>query len=70
MDRRDAGKKAERPERTGRVGGGTAEGTGAGARQADTAPGEKAGDGAPGLMEEVLRLVSLLQQHRRLACTS
>jgi len=55
MDRRDAGKKAERPERAGRVGGGTAEGTGAGARQAVPASGEKAGDGASGWMEEVLR---------------
>jgi len=55
MDRRDAGKKAEKLERTGRVGGGTAEGTGAGARQAAGAFGENAGDGASGLMEEVLR---------------
>jgi RNA-directed DNA polymerase len=55
MDRRDADQKAEKPERTGRVGGGTAEGTGAGARQAVGASGEKAGDGASGLMEEVLR---------------
>jgi hypothetical protein len=79
MDRTDAGKKAERLERAGKVGGGTAEDTGA-ARQAVPASGEKTGEGAPGLrMEEVLRrenvltqmgLVSLLDQHRRLKCNS
>jgi hypothetical protein len=53
MDRRDAGKKAEKPERAGRLGGGTAEGTGF-ERQAVPASGEKAGEGAPVTMEEVL----------------
>jgi RNA-directed DNA polymerase len=65
MDRRDAGKKAERLERAGRVGGGTAEGTGAGARQTVPAPGEKAGDGAPELMEEVLRRGNLKAAYER-----
>jgi len=65
MDRGDAGKKAERPERAGRVGGGTAEGTGAGARQAAGASGEKAGDGASGLMEEVLRRENLTAAYER-----
>jgi len=65
MDRRDAGKKAERPERAGKVGGGTAEGTGAGVCQAVPASGEKAGDGAPGLMEEVLRDENLKAAYER-----
>jgi len=82
MDGRDAGKKAEKLERAGRAGGGTAERTGA-ARQASVAPGEQAGDEALGLMEEVLRrenlkaallsrmgLVSLVQEKKRLASTS
>ena len=65
MDRGDADKKAERPERAGRVGGGTAEGTGAGARQAAGASGEKAGDGASGWMEEVLRRENLKAAYER-----
>jgi len=65
MDRRDAGKKAEKPERAGRVGGGTAEGTGAGARQTVPASGEKAGDGASELMEEVLRSENLKAAYKR-----
>jgi RNA-directed DNA polymerase len=64
MDRRDAGKKAERPEQAGKVGGGTAEDTGA-ARQAVAASGEKAGEGAPELMEEVLRDENLKEAYRR-----
>jgi len=64
MDRRDAGKKAERLERAGRIGGGTAEGTGT-ARQAIPASGEKAGEGALGLMEEVLRRENLKEAYRR-----
>ena len=64
MDRRDAGKKAERPERAGKVGGGTAEDTGA-ARHTVAAPGEKAGEGAPELMEEVLRGENLKGAYRR-----
>ena len=59
MDERDAGKKAEKPERAGRVGGGTAEGTDA-ARQAFRASGEQAGDETVGLMEEVLRRENLM----------
>ncbi len=82
MDERDAGERAERPERAGRVGGGTAESSGT-ARQTFRAPGEQAGDEALGLMEEVLRrenlkaallsrmgLVSLVQEKQRLASTS
>lgn len=64
MDRRDAGKKAERPEWAGKVGGGTAEDTGA-ARQTVAASGEKAGEGAPELMEEVLRRENLKEAYRR-----
>lgn len=64
MDRRDAGKKAERLERAGRIGGGTAEDTGA-VRQAVPASGEKAGEGAPGLMEEVLRRENLMAAYKR-----
>ena len=63
MNERDADKKAERPERAGRVGGRTAESTGA-ARQAFVAPGEKAGDEALGLMEEVLRRENLMAAYR------
>ena len=58
MDETDAGQKAEKLERAGRAGGGTAERTGA-ARQAFGAPGEQAGDEALGLMEEVLRRENL-----------
>ena len=65
MNRRDAGKKAERLERAGRVGGGTAESTGAGARQTVPGPGENAGDGASGLMEEVLRDENLTAAYER-----
>jgi RNA-directed DNA polymerase len=64
MDHRDAGKKAERPERAGRIGGGTAEGTGA-TRQVVPASGEKTEEGAPGLMEEVLRRENLKGAYRR-----
>ena len=65
MDRGGAGKKAEKPERAGRKGGGTAESTGAGARQTTGASGENAGDGAPGLMEEVLRPGNLKAAYER-----
>ncbi len=58
MNERDAGERAERPERAGRVGGGTAESSGT-ARQTSGAPGEQAGDEALGLMEEVLRRENL-----------
>jgi len=64
MDERDAEKRAERPERAGRVGGGTAEGTGA-ARQAFRASGEQAGDETVELMEEVLRHENLMAAYRR-----
>jgi RNA-directed DNA polymerase len=64
MDRRDAGKKAERPERAGKVGGGTAEDTGT-ARQAAAASGDNAGDEAPGRMEEVLRRENLKAANKR-----
>jgi len=52
------------PEQTERVGGGTAESNGW-ARQAVTAPGEKAGDGASELMEEVLRDENLRAAYKR-----
>ncbi len=64
MDRTDADKKAEKLERPGTVGGGTAENTGA-ERQAAGAPGEKAGEGAPAMMEEVLRRENLKAAYKR-----
>ena len=64
MDRRDADKKAEKLERPGTVGGGTAENTGV-ERQAAGAPGEKAGEGAPATMEEVLRRENLMAAYKR-----
>ena len=64
MERTDAGKKAEKLERAGKVGGGTAEGTGA-ARQAFRASGEQAGDETVELMEEVLRRENLKAAYRR-----
>ena len=59
-----AGKKAEKPERARRAGGGTAEGTGI-VRQADTARDGDTGDGAPMLMEEVCARANLLAAYRR-----
>lgn len=64
MNETDADERAERPEQAGRVGGGTAESTGA-ARQAFVASGEEAGDEALGLMEEVLRRENLMAAYRR-----
>jgi group II intron reverse transcriptase/maturase len=64
MERTDAGKKAERLEQTGKVGGGTAEDTGT-ARQAATAPGDHAGEEASGFMEEVLRRENVMAAYRR-----
>lgn len=64
MGERDAGKKAEKPERPRRAGGGTAQGTGI-ARQASTAHQDQAGDGAQLLMERVLRRENILAAHRR-----
>ena len=53
------------PRNTNRIGGvGTAEGTSA-ARQAVPASGEKAGDGASRLMEEVLRQENLKAAYKR-----
>jgi RNA-directed DNA polymerase len=60
----DAGKRAERPERPRRVGGGTAESTGD-ERQAGTARGGKAGDETSLLMEEVLRRENVLRAYDR-----
>ena len=64
MSEGGAGKKAEMPERTRRVGGGTSEGMGI-ARQADTAREEYAGDGAPMLMDKVCARENLLAAYRR-----
>ena len=60
----DVERRAERPERTRKVGGGTAGGTGTD-RQARAAGREEAGDGAPKLMEEVLRRENLVKAHAR-----
>ena len=57
--------KAEMPERARKVGGGTAEDTGILPRQADTARRESTGDGAPLLMEEVLRRENLKAAYKR-----
>lgn len=64
MSEGGADKKAEKPERVRRVGGGTAEGMGI-ARQADTAREEYAGDGVPMLMEKVCARENLLAAYRR-----
>jgi len=64
MDREGADKKAERPETSGRAGGGTAEGTGR-SRQPVPASEDEAGEGAPVLMEEVVRPENLRAAHRR-----
>ena len=64
MPERDADKMAERPERTRRAGGGTAEGTGR-AHQTGTAREGNAGDGAPMLMEEVCARENLVTAYRR-----
>ncbi|NOY45126.1 MAG: group II intron reverse transcriptase/maturase [Deltaproteobacteria bacterium] len=59
-----ADRRAGRPERARRAGGGTAEGTG-GERQAAAAPEARAGDEASGLMEEVLRRENLMRAYQR-----
>ena len=64
MPEGDADKMAERPERTRRAGGGTAEGKG-GERQAPAAGREKAGEESTRLMEEVLCGENLKAAHRR-----
>lgn len=64
MSEGGAGKKAGKPERARRVGGGTAEGTGS-VRQTDTAREGDAGEGAPMLMEEVCARQNLMAAHRR-----
>lgn len=64
MSEEDAVEKAEKPERSRRVGGGTAEGT-ATARQALTARGEEAKTEASVLIEEVLRGENVLQAYKR-----
>jgi len=60
----DADQQAEKPKRARKVGGGTAEDTGD-ARQADTARGDDAGDGAPLLMEEVVRRENVVAAYKR-----
>jgi RNA-directed DNA polymerase len=64
MSERDVDKKAEMPERSRKVGGGTAEDT-ATVRQSLTARGDKAEDEAPLLIEEVLRRENVLQAYKR-----
>ena len=64
MSEEDAVQKAEKPERSRKVGGGTAEGTTT-ARQALTARGEEAKAEAPSLMEEVLRRENVLKAYQR-----
>jgi len=64
MSEKDVDQKAEMPERSRKVGGGTAEGT-TPARQALTARGDKAKDEVPLLIEEVLRRENVLQAYKR-----
>jgi RNA-directed DNA polymerase len=64
MGEEDADQKAERPERSRKVGGGTAEGTTL-ARQTPTACGEKAEAEARLLMEEVLRRENVMAAYKR-----
>lgn len=63
-DERGAGKRAGRPERPWQVGGGTAEGPGS-ERQASAARNAETGDGAPGLIEEVLCRENVMAAYRR-----
>jgi hypothetical protein len=71
----DVASRAEKPERSQKASGGTAHGLGTD-RQERTACEGNAGDGTLMLMEEELRrenllgLVSLLDEHRRLACAT
>ena len=64
MREADADKRAEKPERPRKVGGGTAEGTGV-ERQTRTARGEHAGDKPSMLMEEVLRRENVMAAYAR-----
>ena len=64
MSERDVDKKAEKLERSRKVGGGTAEGT-TPARQALTARGDKAKAEAPLLIKEVLRRENVLKAYKR-----
>ena len=76
-----AGKRAEMPERAGKVGDGIAEDSGH-ARRARTARDGQAGAEAPMLIDQVvsrenliralrgLGLISLMEEYRRLACSS
>lgn len=65
MDEGAADKRAEMPEHTREVGGGTADGTGGGARQASTAQVASVGAGALALLEEVLRRENLAKAYAR-----
>ena len=64
MPERGAEKRAERPERTRKAGGGTAEGPGS-ERQAGTACNGQAGERVPMLMEEVCARENLMAAYRR-----
>lgn len=64
MSERGAEEKAEKLERPRKVGGGTAEDTGA-ARHADTVRRESVGDEASLLLEEVLRRKNLTEAYKR-----
>jgi RNA-directed DNA polymerase len=64
MDDGVAEKQAERPERHPRVGGGTAEGLGAGSQVAP-ARVEESGEGSEKLMEEVLHRENVVRAHAR-----
>jgi RNA-directed DNA polymerase len=64
MSERGVARKAEKPERTRTLGGGTVEDSGA-VRQADTARRESVGDEASDLLEEVLRRENMLAAYKR-----
>ena len=69
MSAKDADQKAEMPERSRKVGGGTTEGT-TSARETLTARGGKAKEEAPSLIEEVLRRENVLQAYKRVVANS
>ena len=64
MDEGPAESSTDRSGPARRVGGGTAESTGRG-READTARGEHVADGAPRLMEEVVRRENVVAAYKR-----
>jgi hypothetical protein len=63
-DEGDADRRAERPDRSREIGGGTAEVPGC-ERQASAVGNAETGDGTPGLLEEVLCRENLMAAYAR-----